>query len=105
MSLDINPQVNVTACRHTSIQKYINISIAFDKLPNLLEASWAVGAIQPRMKVTDIDAFADELRIVLTNEMDETGNTILNHMLDMAFQQCIDNGAEGIEEHYDQAEV
>lgn len=79
----------------------IVIRIALDTLPLVVDGAWGTGAMDTRYKVTDPAAFAADLVRELNDE-DERGTTRIHRMFDKAFENAIDQGAEGIEPHEQQ---
>lgn len=75
----------------------IEISIDVDALPAIVFGSCCDDGLDGLWKVTDAAAFAAEVFHALNNES-ETGATMVHRMFDGAFQEAIEQGAEGIEE-------
>lgn len=75
-----------------------NIVIRFriDALPTAVEGAAALGALDAPFKVTDPDAFANDL-VSQLNDEDEQGTTMVHKMMDRAFNQAADQGAFGID--------
>ena len=82
----------------------IVIRIALAALPDIVEGSWASGAMDTRFKVTNIDEFAAELVTQLNHEA-EDGTTRVHQLFDGAITEAIEQGAFGIEEHEDQEDA
>lgn len=75
----------------------IVISIDVDALPIIVSGSCALDGIDGLWKVTDPVAFAKDVCRALNKE-DEQGTTRVHTMFDGAFNDAIDQGAEGVEE-------
>jgi hypothetical protein len=76
----------------------IIIRVPVKNLPAIIEGSWATGNLEPRMKITDADAFAKDLARELNDES-EDGSTRIHKMFDAAIDEAINQGAEGIKVH------
>jgi hypothetical protein len=79
----------------------IIISLDIASLPGIVEASWAAGALDTRLKVTYPDAFARDVCRALNKEA-EDGTTAIHFMFDKAFLHAFEQGAEGVKQHEDQ---
>lgn len=79
----------------------IVIRLPIANLPVIVDAGWAGGKIEPRMKVTDAEEFAKELVRALNDE-EEDGTTRIHLMFDAALEFAFEQGAEGIEIHENQ---
>lgn len=77
----------------------IVIEVAIDSLPVVVEASWACGVLNPRYRVTNARAFAEDLVLELNREECEDGTTPVHALFDKAIGLSIEAGAQGIEEH------
>jgi hypothetical protein len=74
----------------------IVIRVPVDALHQVLEGSWASGALDRRWKLTDAPTFARDLVRELNRE-EEDGSTRVHRMFDAAIEAAIDGGADGIE--------
>lgn len=81
--------------------KKIVIEFPLTHLPQVVEGSWALGALDTRWRITDVDAFAKDLVSEMNSE-DEQGTTLIHKMCDAAINELLENGGEGIEEHPNQ---
>lgn len=77
------------------------IRVPLNNLEQVIEGSWALGALEVRYKITDVNAFAKDLVGQLNTE-DEQGTTLVHTMFDKAISEAIESGADGIDEHEDQ---
>lgn len=77
------------------------VRFPIEALAEALEGAWAMRKIDVRYKVTNAAALAKEFVNALNDE-DEQGTTLIHEMADQAFVDCIEAGAEGIDEHEDQ---
>jgi len=89
-----------------SAEAYISRGAVVIRLPikhldAVLDGAWAAGNYQPRYRLTDPSAFAEEFVRALNHEQ-EDGTTPVHVMLDKALYAAIEEGAEGVEEHPDQ---
>ena len=75
----------------------IVISIEIAALPLIVSGSCAADGLDGRWKVTDAEVFAAEVVRALNDER-EDGTTPVHQMFDRAFDEAINQGAEGIEE-------
>lgn len=76
--------------------KAIVIRVPLDTLTAIVTGSWASGAINIRMKITNVDEFAADLVRELNRET-ETGTTPVHRMFDAAIEASVEQGAFGIE--------
>lgn len=77
------------------------IRFPLDAMQDAMDGAWGLHKIDTRYKITDIQEFAKEFVRALNRE-DEQGTTDIHRMADKAFNNCIENGAFGIEEHEQQ---
>ena len=75
----------------------IVISIEIAALPMIVSGSCAAGGLDGRRKVADAEVFAAEVVRALNDER-EDGTTPVHLMFDRAFDEAINQGAEGVEE-------
>lgn len=80
---------------------YLVIRVAISALTQVVEGAWAAGSMDVRYKVTDEAVFAKDLMHELNAES-ENGTTRIHMMFDLAIQEAINQGANGIDEHEDQ---
>ena len=79
----------------------ITICVQISALADVVEGWWTSGNSGTRYKVTNPESFAKEVVRALNDE-DEQGNTMIYDMFDNAFENAINQGADGIEEHGEQ---
>lgn len=77
------------------------IRVTLSSIPAIIDGGWGCGAISPRMKITDVQAFAKDWVSELNREA-EDGSTPIHKMFDATINEAIEQGAEGIEEHEQQ---
>lgn len=79
----------------------IVIRVPIDVLPLAFEVGPGTevfgGSDGTPAKITDVALFADALFVALTEEVDETGVTRVEKMLDEAMVHAVEFGAEGVE--------
>ena len=75
----------------------IIISIEVAALPLIVSGSCAAAGLDGFWKVTDSEAFSREVVRALNDE-EEDGTTRVHRLFDAAFNEAINQGAEGIEE-------
>lgn len=75
----------------------IVIRLPIDNLADALKGACLMMTISPAYKVTDAAVFAKEVVRELNSE-DEEGTTAVHKMFDAAFNEAIEQGAEGVEE-------
>jgi hypothetical protein len=79
----------------------IVIRVEISSIPMIVEGGWGCGAIGPRMRITDVQAFAKDWVRQLNRES-EDGSTPIHRMFDATINEAIEQGAEGIDEHEQQ---
>lgn len=79
----------------------IVIRLPIDVLPVAWKAGRAEDYVEdpddPFPEITDPAAFAEDLVIALTEEIDESGNTVLMQAFDDAMTRAVESGAEGVD--------
>lgn len=73
------------------------IRLRIANIPSAFQGGVDCGAIEPGFKVVDAQAFALEVLRALNDE-DEDGTTPVHRMFDAAFEEAVEQGAEGVEE-------
>jgi hypothetical protein len=76
--------------------------VAIENLPTILDGSWATGNLGVRYKITNAELFAADLLRELNHES-EDGSTPIHALFDRCIDEAINQGAQGLEEHEDQA--
>lgn len=75
----------------------IVIRLPLEMIPFAYLGAVDVGNVAPGWKVTNARAFAKEVVHALNDE-DEDGTTPIHRLFDAAFEEAIEQGAEGVEE-------
>lgn len=79
----------------------IVIRFPLDAIQTAMDGAWGMNVLNPRQKVTDQGEYAREL-VQLLNREDEQGTTQVHRLMDWAFNESLEQGCEGIEDHPDQ---
>lgn len=75
---------------------HIVIRVPIKNLPVIVDGMFACHGHDPDYKVTDPAAFAKEVVSALNDE-DEEGTTRIHKMFDGAFDEAVNQGAQGVE--------
>jgi hypothetical protein len=77
------------------------IRLPIANIDSALDGAWAAGNYEPRYRLTDPEAFANEFVRELNREQ-EDGTTPIHVLFDKCLYAAIEQGAEGVEEHPEQ---
>jgi hypothetical protein len=72
----------------------IVIRLAIENIPIAVEGGIDMGTITGGVKVVDAPLFAKDVVRAL-NDFDESGTTIIHQLFDQAFENALDDGAQG----------
>jgi len=79
----------------------IVIRFPLDALQSAMDGAWGMNTLSPRQKVVNKREYANEL-VRLLNREDEQGTTQVHRLMDWAFNESLEQGCEGIEDHPEQ---
>jgi hypothetical protein len=79
----------------------IVIRFPLDALQSAMDGAWGMNVLNSRQKVVNEREYANEL-VRLLNREDEQGTTQVHKLMDWAFNESLEQGCEGIEDHPEQ---